>query len=91
MIFISVVIAFVSFGIILLGSSEFKYLSNIGIEKILGISGILVSVFLTLRTSSQLKQEQIQDDSRIRTGQIEKEIEKYKTLIETDPKIERIL
>lgn len=86
---ISTVIMAFSIFLIMLGLPQFKkeLPINLNFEIIVGITGVLTATLLGFYSSIQSKEEKIQDENQRAILSLENEIEKYRTLIETDPRL----
>jgi cellulose biosynthesis protein BcsQ len=86
---ISFFITFLSIIIIMSQFPSFKDMFgvNVNIEIIIGIVGILSSSLFLFYSTAKVKQDTQLLNKRIAVESIEKEIEKYRTLIETDPNL----
>ena len=84
---IAFLLSLISVLIVLKNFFEYKFLEQINIEIIMGTVGVIASAFIFYKANYQVSVEREQDKRQIMTRELETEIERYKTLIETDPRI----
>jgi uncharacterized membrane protein len=87
MVLLSATITMVSTLLVVKSFFNSDILDKINIEVIVGFIGIIISGFIVFRTKTQVSAEKEQDRRQIMARELETEIERYKTLIETDPRI----
>ncbi|MDF1698833.1 MAG: ParA family protein [Saprospiraceae bacterium] len=70
---------------------KFKLVELFPIEILGGIIGISISFYLLIRARLQIRNEKEQDLRQKMAREIESDIEKYRTLLETDPRLKEYL
>lgn len=80
-------LSLISILIVLKNIFKYEFLEQINIEIITGVVGVIASALIFYRANYQVSVEKEQDKRQIMTRELETEIERYKTLIETDPRI----